>query len=239
MLVRNARILRASTIRPQHRYHVQRCTPDTLFDTAVDIGRRQARHLEVGHKAVVYCLSRTTCEQLAAELSCEHYHAHRVDRAEVLSRWHRTGGFIVATSALGTGVDFPGIVFILHMDMPWGMIDFTQEVGRGGRGGERVDSIILVEEGVVERKVRRGGLSLDASAMAAFITSRGCRREVMSRYLDGEALARRCMAQMDWARCDRCGEGAHENVERDRRDMEMWSSVRQALDEMVTGCVWC
>jgi superfamily II DNA helicase RecQ len=35
------------------------------------------------------------------------------------------GGLIIATSALGTGVDFLGIVFILHMDLPYGMIDYA------------------------------------------------------------------------------------------------------------------
>jgi superfamily II DNA helicase RecQ len=42
-------------------------------------------------------------------------------------------------------VEFPGIVFILHVGMPWSMIDYAQESGRGGRAGERVDSVVLVE----------------------------------------------------------------------------------------------
>ena len=64
--------------------------------------------------------------------------------------WVRYGGLIVATSALGTGVDFPGIVIILHVDLPYGMIDFAQESGRGGRAGEDVDSVVLVEQGKVD-----------------------------------------------------------------------------------------
>lgn len=62
----------------------------------------------------------------------------------VLSRWRpgpggaaggmvAEGGFMVATSALGTGMDF------------------TQESGRGGRAGETLDSVVLVEHGEVER----------------------------------------------------------------------------------------
>jgi superfamily II DNA helicase RecQ len=58
---------------------------------------------------------------------------------------------IVATSELGTGVDFPGITLILHVDIPWGMIDFAQESGRAGRQGEDVDSVIVMEEGRIER----------------------------------------------------------------------------------------
>ena len=32
---------------------------------------------------------------------------------------------IVATSVLGTDVDFLGIVFTLYVDIPYGMIDFA------------------------------------------------------------------------------------------------------------------
>jgi superfamily II DNA helicase RecQ len=58
---------------------------------------------------------------------------------------------IVATSVLGTGVDFLGIVFTLHVDILYSMIDFVQESGQAGHTGEDVDSIVLVEEGKAER----------------------------------------------------------------------------------------
>ena len=51
----------------------------------------------------------------------------------------------MAISALGTGVNFPGIVLIVHVGMLWSMIDFAQESGRGGRAGEIVDSVLIVE----------------------------------------------------------------------------------------------
>jgi len=41
-------------------------------------------------------------------------------------------GFCAAAGALGTGVDFPGIVYIVHIRIPYGMIDFAQETGREG-----------------------------------------------------------------------------------------------------------
>jgi superfamily II DNA helicase RecQ len=72
------------------------------------------------------------------------------------------------------------------------MIDFAQESGRAGRGGELVDSIIMVEENSVEAKMQRQMLALDTSAMATFITTTGCRRQMMSEYLDGPDLARSC-----------------------------------------------
>lgn len=93
---------------------------------------------------MVYCLSKAQCERIAEELECAHYHPGVVDRAERLQEWVEKGGMIVATSALRTGVDFAGIVYILHVEMPWSMSDFAQASGRRGRAGEQVDVVVLV-----------------------------------------------------------------------------------------------
>jgi len=93
-------------------------------------------------------------------LGCGYYHAGMVERGEKLEDRVKKGGLIIATSALATGVDHAGTVFVLHVGLPYGMIDFAQESRRAGRGGEEVDSIILLEEGWMERmvgKVENGG----------------------------------------------------------------------------------
>ena len=66
----------------------------------------------------MYCRSKQQCEELAKALRCACYHASDMERAEWLKQWLLDRGLIVATSALGTGVDFPGIVYILHVGMP-------------------------------------------------------------------------------------------------------------------------
>jgi superfamily II DNA helicase RecQ len=65
----------------------------------------------------VVCLSKLQCKQIAKQLGCAHYHARVDDQAKQLEEWVEEGGLIVATSALGTRVDFPGIVYILHVGM--------------------------------------------------------------------------------------------------------------------------
>ena len=102
----------------------------------------------------MYCRSKQQCEELAKALRCACYHASNIERAERLKQWLLDRGLIVATSALGTGVDFLGIVYILHVGMPWSMIDYAQESGRGGRAGKRVDAVVLVEKGEVERTMK-------------------------------------------------------------------------------------
>jgi superfamily II DNA helicase RecQ len=73
----------------------------------------------------VYSRSRDQYERLARELKCAYYHARAADNEERLKAWLEQGGLIVATSALGTGIDFLGIVFTLHVDILYGMIDFV------------------------------------------------------------------------------------------------------------------
>jgi superfamily II DNA helicase RecQ len=84
------------------------------------------------------------------------------------------------------------------------MIDFAQESGRGGRVGELVDSVIVVEEGEVERTMKQKEDELDVQAMGMFIIDSGCRRGLMSSYLDGKHVD---CKDIEGAGCDRCGDG--------------------------------
>ncbi|KAK5018547.1 hypothetical protein LTR39_000919 [Cryomyces antarcticus] len=115
------------------------------------------------------------------------------------------------------------------------MVDFAQESGRAGRAGELVDSVTLVEEGEVER--RDGSLSrMDESAMVAFVQASGCRRKVMSGYLDGRETA---CSDIDCAACDRCGEGVAEWYGAQKEYEDERRQVRQVLDELVNECAAC
>ena len=86
MLVRNARHIRCSTIRPRHRYQVQLCRPGELDGAALGLCQRRQRHLG-RQKGVVYFLSRAGCQALVEELGYPYYHAEVADQAEPLARW--------------------------------------------------------------------------------------------------------------------------------------------------------
>jgi hypothetical protein len=234
MQIRCATYIRACTVRLNTRYVVSWCRRGEGEEMGVAMCRR--RQLSGGEKGVVYCSSKAQCERLARELNCGYYHAEDVDRADRLAEWAEGRGFIVATSALGTGVDFLGIVFILHMGMPWSMIDYAQESGRGGRAGEVVDSVILVEEGEVEYRLGRDSRSIDMVAMAQFIHASGCRRGVISGYLDGKRVE---CSDIEAVRCDRCGEGRTEWAEVNSRWAREWEHVQAMMDELVEVCVVC
>ena len=63
---------------------------------------------------------------------------------------------------------------------------------------------------MVELKLQQGSMSLDRSAIAEFITSRGCRRQTISMYLDGEEIAKSCRDLVNCAHCDRYNKGLTE-----------------------------
>ncbi|PZC87796.1 RecQ, Superfamily II DNA helicase, partial [Pyrenophora tritici-repentis] len=71
-------------------------------------------------KIVVYGNSVPKVKGLAEKLKCHAYHHHAVGKASMLEEF--MGGkqrVIVATSALGMGVDVPDIRCIVHMDWPF------------------------------------------------------------------------------------------------------------------------
>jgi len=82
-------------------------------------------------------------------------------------------------------------------------------------------------------------MTVDKSAMAAFIMSQQCRRGVMSEYLDGFDRRVSCEDLVDGACCDRCGEGLSELQSRARQAVREWAVVKRSLDDMVEGCGLC
>lgn len=99
------------------------------------------------------------------------------------------GGF-AAASALGTGGDYPGVIYIVHISLPYRMIDFAQETRRGGRAGVDVDSIILLEGAEYSRLKKQdlAEFTIDELAMQQFVHTKYCRRFAVSAHLDEEGI---------------------------------------------------
>ena len=51
---------------------------------------------------------------------------------------------IVATNAFGAGVDYKSVRFIVHMGAPRSLVNYSQEVGRGGRDGESAICVTIL-----------------------------------------------------------------------------------------------
>jgi superfamily II DNA/RNA helicase len=140
------------------------------------------QEMESAAKGIIYCRSKALCNELAGTLGCPvYYSSMEASCVEVLETWRQSGGLIVSTSALGVGVDIPRVLFTLHVERPWGMIDFVQESGRMRAGGKSV--IVLKQQQQQNQAID------DSEAMEAFVQTVGCRRKEMSQYMDGKPLS--------------------------------------------------
>lgn len=90
----------------------------------------------------------------------------------------------MATSALGIGVDYAGIVYILYIGMPWSIMDFAQASGRRGRGRERFKVVVVVEYREVEKRIEQESGDINVQAIGTFLIRSRCRQELISSYLD-------------------------------------------------------
>lgn len=94
---------------------------------------------------IVYVTLQRTAEEVAARLAeagrpARAYHAgmkddERVDRQD----WFMSSdeAIIVATIAFGMGIDKPNIRYVYHYNLPKSLENYSQEIGRAGRDGER------------------------------------------------------------------------------------------------------
>ncbi|MDH5550723.1 MAG: RecQ family ATP-dependent DNA helicase [Gemmatimonadota bacterium] len=177
--------------------------------------------VHVNGTAIVYVPTRDRTDGVATVLrqwglSALPYHAGLPGRArrELLARFlDGRCRVMVATSAFGMGIDKPDVRLVLHLGVPPRPESYFQEAGRAGRDGLPSRCEVLWTNGdltlasklagldVGEPAARRLGEArrLGLAAMRRYLTTRGCRRRVLLRYL-GETV-RGCTG------CDRCGSG--------------------------------
>jgi superfamily II DNA helicase RecQ len=76
-------------------------------------------------KIVVYCRYKAECEELAEALGCNYFYSGSADNADVIKVWKEARGYVVATTALGTGVNYTSVALVVHVGMPYSLIDFA------------------------------------------------------------------------------------------------------------------
>jgi superfamily II DNA helicase RecQ len=197
MQLQNPLYIRASSHRVKAQYSVLRVRNGRGPMEAKKLVDARLGSLAPGEKGVIYCTSHAKCKALARQLGCHYYHgnpkdsdAHFLAQREVgFQAWLRgESPYIVATAALGTGIDVPGITHVVHLEAPHSIIDYAQEAGRAGRAGERVAAVIIVEDKdwPAEDSKKDSGLELKTREVNSLIRTKGCRRSILGRSLDND-----------------------------------------------------
>jgi len=161
---------------------------------------------------IIYCLSRSSCEKLAAKLAslgyaCEAYHAgleHRF-RESVQERFIQdTTKIVCATIAFGMGIDKSNVRFVVHYNMPKNIEGYYQEIGRAGRDGIESQALLFHSYADVMQlrdfAMNSGNSEVQLAKlerMKQFAEALTCRRRMLLSYFN-EYLATDC------GNCDVC-----------------------------------
>ncbi|MBI3977032.1 MAG: DNA helicase RecQ [Chloroflexi bacterium] len=151
---------------------------------------------------IVYCLSRSGTESLAATLCTDGFRAAAYHAGLMGEERHRRQEafirddlrIIVATIAFGMGIDKPDVRFVVHYDLPKSLEAYYQESGRAGRDGDPADCILFYSVGDVARHqyfidrkesaTERRIAQWQLQQMADWAGGLTCRRRALLAYFD-------------------------------------------------------
>lgn len=148
-------------------------------------------------KCIIYVRSIQLGDEVAKKIEVDFFHAQAIGKAQMYRKWLESdkSEIIVATNALGCGIDVPNIRCVIHFGSPKSLLDFAQESGRAGRDGCAAKSILI--------NIPLFDFSLD-NHMEKYINSNECRRCQLDLVMDNRDGRQKCMAEENENSCDFC-----------------------------------
>ena len=153
----------------------------------------------INPRGIIYAITRDDVTQLGSMLKIPFYHSEAYNKEEDLVRFRKGDeDWIVGTSALGAGLDIPGVSVVILYGMPFDMLDFVQMAGRAGRNMDKGRVVILNPRKTpfswlpISRSVQEGNPN-SHSASTGLVSTTSCVQPRMSEFLDQPPDMRQCL----------------------------------------------
>jgi hypothetical protein len=192
------RIVRESTNRPNIKYLIT-VESKSLLESVTDlICTYWTTEIfdKSRDKIIVYCNTREEARMLGEMLDCPVYTSESgtwKQKATLIQEWlaNSEQPAVIATTALGPGFDYPYIRWVIHVDAPRRLSDFSQASGRAGRAGQPATSIVFLPS--TWKPSVDTYPTPDHEAMELYLTRQYCYRGILSQFLDAPIDWRWCM----------------------------------------------
>jgi hypothetical protein len=206
-------ILRSPTARPNHRFQIVSVPPPS---TPFSVGLRLASFLleawgsDLAVRGILFVRSLKKLHNLAnsAPFDVCTYHgqmAEQEKRAQ-LDSWlsdEQPAKWMISTTALLHGVDYPRVDAVVFLECPFGVYDFVQGAGRAGRSGQEA-LIVVLHDGPPDALPEENKYAC-RKEMEDILLAPACRRLGVSRVMDGDGVS--CNQSPNSLLCDFCDAG--------------------------------
>ena len=183
-------------------------------ERAAEIAQRWIDENREG-RVIIYASTVPRTQELAKALAVDAYHnkaGSREEKRQRMQSWKTTRRLIVATNALGLGINVPDVRLVIHVGLPYQVRAFAQESGRLGRDGGQGTSIIICkavqgQQGFTQQGFTQQGRSVRDKEMLEYARGTRCRRFVLDKAMDGRVREGGCQDEEEM--CDVCIRGGH------------------------------
>lgn len=175
-----------------------------------EIDKREITHMIREHEdesGIIYCSSRKEVDELYYFLrdvgfGVLKYHGGMKEEEKTINQeafLNEEKNIMVATNAFGMGIDKSNIRYIIHFTIPKNLESYYQEIGRGGRDGEKCECYLFYCRADISRveflinksiQLSRREIALrKLQNMIDYCEYENCYREYLLKYFNNKALS--------------------------------------------------
>lgn len=203
-------VLRSPTARPNHRIQIVRVNdPQTPLTAGAQLASLllDTWNWNPDIRGIMFFRSIKDLEECSnsCPFPVHSFHGQMTDRKkeEQVESWLSRGAsskWMLSTTALMQGLDYPQLDAVIFIGCPFGLYDFVQGAGRAGRSGQ--EALITVFYSNIPTPFKAENEYNCRQEMEKVITDKSCRRLGVSTVMDGENAS--CSTLAGAIPCDFC-----------------------------------